>query len=711
MADSKLSILIDAKNNTSGAIGQVKGELGGLEKTAGIASKSLGALATAGAFAGVAAGLAMVGKGMFSLSQEAKEQVIVDNQLTAVLKSTGGVAGVTAGQVKALSAEIQAATNYGDEATQSAQSLMLTFTKIGSDVFPRATLAAVDMSAAFEQDLKSSVIQLGKALNDPIEGISALSRIGVQFSDSQKQMIDSMMAVNDIAGAQGIILKEVEAQVAGSAAAQKDSIIQLQNAWGDLRQTIGAKMLPGFETATNNLIEVINALNLRLQEPAAFEIPANQLEILASELNQVNMLMGEYQAAGMQDGPEFEAAAAEAARLGTAINVAKASGDAFNMTAAETEARAGAAARASAGLADAHTQAAFATDHFAASMQGLAGITAGTAAAISQARGIALGWIDTLGASGALGKFEEINSQIKDLRQTMFDAGATTDEMDFATASLVEKWRSANDAITTYGKTATAIDSTMDSLTSKVSGLLSSQLDPGVGVNPADFLPREDAINEDARRLADVAVNGYNSPWYSYLNDKFPGMFDAALTGSGGDIQGAAAAMLRDFQAGLRPELLDKEAAKERIKQMLTGDANMAALAAEITKELQAEMGGQYSASAIADATGAALGTGDTAKTGATAAAQMAGGFTSAIADSNAGGKAVTSLLEGIVGKFEDIVKNGESAGWKWFGGFKKAVADAMEGYIPPPPGATSTDPTGATGGTTKGAARAVGAI
>jgi hypothetical protein len=54
-------------------------------------------------------------------------------------------------------------------------------------------------------------------LNDPIAGVSALQRIGITFSDTQKEMIANFMATGDIAGAQAVILAELENQIGGLA--------------------------------------------------------------------------------------------------------------------------------------------------------------------------------------------------------------------------------------------------------------------------------------------------------------------------------------------------------------------------------------------------------------------------------------------------------------------------------------------------------------
>jgi len=96
---------------------------------------------------------------------------------------------------------LQRVTTFDDEAITGAQSLLLTFTKIGRDVFPEATRTVLDMSQALGQDLKSSSIQLGKALNDPITGITSLTRVGVTFTAEQKKLIESLVKTGQVAEA------------------------------------------------------------------------------------------------------------------------------------------------------------------------------------------------------------------------------------------------------------------------------------------------------------------------------------------------------------------------------------------------------------------------------------------------------------------------------------------------------------------------------
>lgn len=198
--------------------------------------------------AATAMGGAIVGAlGMAVSSAAESEQAMA--QLDAVLQSTGGAAGLTRDELTNLADALQKVTTYDDEAIIGAEALMLTFTKVGKEVFPEAIATVLDMSTALGQDLQSSTIQLGKALNDPIAGITALSRVGVSFTETQKETIKAMVETGDVLGAQKLILAELAVEFGGSATAAADtlngSIEQLGNSFGNLMEAIGAALFGG----------------------------------------------------------------------------------------------------------------------------------------------------------------------------------------------------------------------------------------------------------------------------------------------------------------------------------------------------------------------------------------------------------------------------------------------------------------------------------
>ncbi len=213
----------------------------------GLAKMFTNALAFAGGQA-IFAGLGFLAGQIGDIFQQSTDAQAGLAQTNEVIKSTGGVAGVTAQAVLDLATKYSHLTQFSDDTVQSASNMLLTFTNIGKNVFPQATKTVLDMSQALGQDTKNSAIQLGKALNDPITGVSALQRVGVTFTQGQKDAIKAMMDTGNMAGAQGVILKELSKEFGGSAeAAGKTFPGQLkilgQN-FDDLKQNIGDAVIP-----------------------------------------------------------------------------------------------------------------------------------------------------------------------------------------------------------------------------------------------------------------------------------------------------------------------------------------------------------------------------------------------------------------------------------------------------------------------------------
>lgn len=202
---------------------------------------------------GVLAGAFAVTKGVTFFKgaiDEANEARKVSAQTAAVLKSTGGVAGISAKGIGDLATAISNKVGVDDEAIQSGANLLLTFKNIrneqgkGNDIFNQSTQVMTDMAVAMGTDVKGGAIQLGKALNDPVKGISALSRVGVTFDESQKKTIKRMVESGNVMGAQRIILKELNSEFAVSAEAQATPAEKAAVAWGNLKETIGGAVLP-----------------------------------------------------------------------------------------------------------------------------------------------------------------------------------------------------------------------------------------------------------------------------------------------------------------------------------------------------------------------------------------------------------------------------------------------------------------------------------
>lgn len=163
-------------------------------------------------------------------------------QVEQIIKTTGGAAGVSVGQIDELANSLSKLTGIDDDKIDQMSAVMLTFKNVGSGIFDSAIESAADMSTVMGTDLVSATTMLGKALNDPLEGMSALGRIGVQLTDQQKKQIEGFMKVNDLASAQGVIMKELKTEFGGTARAvgeQLGALDKLQVAWGNLMGSMG----------------------------------------------------------------------------------------------------------------------------------------------------------------------------------------------------------------------------------------------------------------------------------------------------------------------------------------------------------------------------------------------------------------------------------------------------------------------------------------
>jgi murein DD-endopeptidase MepM/ murein hydrolase activator NlpD len=202
------------------------------------------ALGIAGAFAGAAAATKV-------FVDEALEAQRVTAQTNAVIKSTGGIAGVSAGEVDKLAAALMRKSGVDDEAIKSGQNMLLTFTNVrnvvgeGNDVFDQATQATLDLSVAMGKDMTDAAILVGKALQDPLKGMTALGRAGIQFTADQKETIKTLVESNRVMDAQKIILGELETQFGGSAAAAGKTFSGQMNIARESIKNAGGEIVQG----------------------------------------------------------------------------------------------------------------------------------------------------------------------------------------------------------------------------------------------------------------------------------------------------------------------------------------------------------------------------------------------------------------------------------------------------------------------------------
>ena len=235
---------MDSMSNKTGTLG---GGLGKLALSAGIAAI---------AFKGF-----QFLKDSVSKFNEAEQ---ASAQLDATLKSTAGAIGLTREALDQQATAMSKVTMYDDDAIAGMQSLLGTFTDIKGAVFQELTPAIADVASKMGQDLAGTAIQLGKALNAPADGLAKLTKIGVTFSEQQKAQVKAMVAAGDTAGAQRIIIAELNKEFGGSAEAAAKAgtggLTVLANRFGNIQESMGGLIVHGFEKLYPLLSKVMDII-------------------------------------------------------------------------------------------------------------------------------------------------------------------------------------------------------------------------------------------------------------------------------------------------------------------------------------------------------------------------------------------------------------------------------------------------------------------
>ena len=197
---------------------------------------------------------------------EARGAAQAQRVLRSQIESTGGAAGYTAEQLTEMSNKLDNLSNFdNDDLLTNLTIPLTTFRNISGEVFEQAQKSILDVAAVLgdptdPKSLMGTTMQLGKALNDPIRGLTMLNRVGITFSKAQQETIKNLAETNRLAEAQGLILEEVGRQFGGAAESSVDSSTRIKKEWKQLLESLGNETLPvldGVNLAFANFFEVM----------------------------------------------------------------------------------------------------------------------------------------------------------------------------------------------------------------------------------------------------------------------------------------------------------------------------------------------------------------------------------------------------------------------------------------------------------------------
>ena len=282
--------------NVAGSIAAVQGPLGPVAGRISSIGAIMGRVSVVGlALTGVLVGIGAAFVKFVRAGANAESQLL---KLQALLKSTGGAAGQTAHDIEAMAVAIGRGTLASVQGARDAAGVLLTFKTISGETFGRTLELTQDLAAVGFGSMKTAALQLGKALEDPVTGLSALRRVGVSFTESQKEQIKVLAMTGRQMEAQSLILDTLENQVGG---AGKGAAGGLSGAF----DTLGENITLFFEKASagkfivESLTSLINALANAIGKfiPDVEKLPDNLDDLndaLSNQQDKLKILTDQY---------------------------------------------------------------------------------------------------------------------------------------------------------------------------------------------------------------------------------------------------------------------------------------------------------------------------------------------------------------------------------------------------------------------------------
>jgi len=273
MADT-VEVIIKGTDQLSKAVGEASASLAGLGKTAGI-------LAGVGLAGAVAAGGVLVGI-LADLTGAAAAAEPATAKLEAILRNTGIASGVTAEQAKTLAEKFQGLTTFSDTATLAGQTVLAVFSDIGTNVFPAATGAMLDLATKMGTDTPRAAELLARAMGGDPFSLKALQREIGPFTTAQLKMIAGFKETGDKAGLQNVVLEAVKGKIGGLAEAMGNTATGQMTIFSNTLEGIKVKLGTPMLKPLTDLARVLNEQLAKPEVQAALTATAEALGKLAS---------------------------------------------------------------------------------------------------------------------------------------------------------------------------------------------------------------------------------------------------------------------------------------------------------------------------------------------------------------------------------------------------------------------------------------------
>lgn len=271
---NNVKILIEAEDKASKVIDGVNGELTTFWKNTKTVGDKLNAFAeknkqtfqtmAIGWTAAFVAISAWISKAIDAYAAQAKAIALVENGMIKYADTWT----TTTDDLIAEATRLQKTSIFGDEEIlQKVTNNLLTFWSIGEEIFSKTQQTALDLATTLEWDLQSSAIMLWKALEDPATWLSALTRVGIKFTQQQQDQIKALQKSGDLLGAQNLVLESIEWLYGWAAQAAADALwpsAQLSKEIGDLVEELWWAFRPAIDAVASSIRPFVESITNRV---------------------------------------------------------------------------------------------------------------------------------------------------------------------------------------------------------------------------------------------------------------------------------------------------------------------------------------------------------------------------------------------------------------------------------------------------------------
>jgi hypothetical protein len=294
VAESNVKLRVDARDavnalqQTNRASEKLNNTLGRTEKRAATATGNIQRMGvsfrtTAASIVAITGAVTFFSRSLNVLGERQADAAALANGLQKLGKGEAELK-----RLQKAADELGKATLFNQEDFDAGFALLTSFTSIGVNSFERVAEAAADVAQITGQDVSSSLLQLAKALQDPVRGLTALSRSGTTFTDQQKEQIKALVESGKQLEAQDLILREIETQYGNAAraagsAGYAGAVDSLGESFRDFQERLARGVEPAVQGTLVALTDLFDLIN-KIPEPvgkAALGVGATATAIIA----------------------------------------------------------------------------------------------------------------------------------------------------------------------------------------------------------------------------------------------------------------------------------------------------------------------------------------------------------------------------------------------------------------------------------------------